>query len=434
VPHETPQDAGDALMWHPRLGSAFRALDQAGLRWCLLRPPSDRLRPTGDVDLLVHPLDRGSLFGVLGPLGFARVPDAGSPDTFFLSYDQDTDCWLLLQFATRLSFSGDRVLPSQASVDALGRRTREGDAWWLRPEDEFWTTLAHVCLDKDHVPVGSRARLAALAREAAPEGAVQRALAPHLPDGWGSGKAVDAVLDQSWTDLDTFAQDWRAAWPARRRLALHRAGVERTVRLARGLLNPWRRRGPSVALLGPDGAGKSSLAAGLAAHAHFPTRTYYMDVKEEDLRRAAAVGIPGLTFAVYITELWRRLLRARLRQARGEVVLFDRYFYDVLNGADQPAPTRSTAVARWVHTHLLPATTLGVVLDVPGELAYARKGERSVADLEEERARWLALARRLPHFRVVDATQPAEVVRRQVTAAIWAEYARRWTARTGGPS
>jgi thymidylate kinase len=183
----------------------------------------------------------------------------------------------------------------------------------------------------------------------------------------------------------------------------------------------------SVALLGPDGAGKSTLAAGLVEHSFLPTRSFYMDVRDEELRGVAALRVPGLTFLVYMTELWRRLLRARTHQARGEVVLFDRYVYDALNAGREPGLPRRDAAARWVHTHLLPRATLGVVLDVAGEDMYARKGERNATELDEERRRWLGLAEDMPgHLVVVDAQQPAEAVRRRVTALIWDRYAERW--------
>lgn len=59
------------------------------------------------------------------------------------------------------------------------------------------------------------------------------------------------------------------------------------------------------------------------------------------------------------------------------------------------------------------------MLDAPGELMFARKGEHTVEALERRRQGYLALRDRFPQLVVVDATQPAQVVRRQVTEVIW---------------
>ena len=40
---------------HPKLAALFRALDDEGVVWCLLRGEADLAVPEGDVDLLVAP-------------------------------------------------------------------------------------------------------------------------------------------------------------------------------------------------------------------------------------------------------------------------------------------------------------------------------------------------------------------------------------------
>jgi hypothetical protein len=73
--------------------AAFRALDDADVRWCLLR--ESPLRPTGDVDLLAAPGDMDALARALAPLGFARLPAwAYASHRIFLGYDPVTDAWL----------------------------------------------------------------------------------------------------------------------------------------------------------------------------------------------------------------------------------------------------------------------------------------------------------------------------------------------------
>jgi thymidylate kinase len=65
-------------------------------------------------------------------------------------------------------------------------------------------------------------------------------------------------------------------------------------------------------------------------------------------------------------------------------------------------------------------------LDAPGELLYARKGERNPADLEAQRQQYLRLKTTLPQMVVVDASRGAESVRQEATDLIWKKYAQQF--------
>ncbi len=65
------------------------------------------------------------------------------------------------------------------------------------------------------------------------------------------------------------------------------------------------------------------------------------------------------------------------------------------------------------------APDLIVVLDLPGEVAFARKGEQDVATLNEWRTSYRALESGSVPLVVLDATQPIAEVRRLATEAIW---------------
>lgn len=416
--------------WHPLLVAAFGALDAAGAAWCLLRTPSRPSDPSGDVDLLVGPESRVAAQQALLGQGFARVPDGGSPDSFFLAYDQAGDTWVLLHVTSELSFGHHLQLRTRAERACLERRTRVDGVWRLRPEDEFWTTLLHTLLDKEEINLRSRQRLLELARRAVGEGPVAGALAAHSPAHWPAGRILEHVRNGRWDELASLADPLRTRW---RRTTPADVAVTRLrflLGLARGLGNPWRRRGLSVALLGPDGAGKSTLAAGIRRRFYFPSQAFYMDVKDAELAGVADLGVPGLTMFVFLTTLWWRLARARSRQARGELVVFDRYTYDVLTAAEEPA-TRRERLARLLHFRLFPRVGLALVLDVPGHVMFARKHERTPEELEDERSRLLRLGERVPNVEILDATRPAEQVRREATAHIWRRYAVRWGAVAG---
>lgn len=185
-------------------------------------------------------------------------------------------------------------------------------------------------------------------------------------------------------------------------------------------------RGLTVALLGPDGVGKSTLLAGLATAYPLAIRQIYMGMWQ-------GAGQPGYTrldavcaILVRPFRVWRRVACGALHVARGRVVVFDRYTYDALLPVTGSWPLLKRPYF-WVLAHLAPRPDLVLVLDLPGEVAFARKGESTPERLEAVRQGFLALAPRLG-AEVVDAAAPPEQVRADVVARIW----RRHRARLAG--
>jgi thymidylate kinase len=181
-------------------------------------------------------------------------------------------------------------------------------------------------------------------------------------------------------------------------------------------------RGVSVALLAPDGAGKSTLAEGLAEDPSLPVWTVYMGLYPRTARRFA---VPGVGFCIRVASQWRHYLLARWRRARGAIVVFDRYPYDA-----RLQPRRSGGrldrLRRWLLGHVLPPPDLVIVLDAPAEVLRDRKDEQDVEELRRQRAEYLRLAGRLPcRTFVVDAARGECEVRREVTELIRREGASR---------
>jgi thymidylate kinase len=77
----------------------------------------------------------------------------------------------------------------------------------------------------------------------------------------------------------------------------------------------------------------------------------------------------------------------------------------------------------------IPTPDLVLILDAPGEIMFARKGEHSPDLLEEQRQRFLALLPRIPQAEVVDVSRPEEEVRRDVINRIWRKYHALWSRR-----
>lgn len=184
-------------------------------------------------------------------------------------------------------------------------------------------------------------------------------------------------------------------------------------------MRPYAR---SVALLAPDGAGKSTLSEGIQNTFYYPVRSVYMGLYQKKDDGAQELSLPGAGFLSRVLIQWRRYLSARYHQARGQLVIFDRYSYDAL----LPSPrelSKAKQWRRWLLAHTCPAPNLILMLDAPGEILYSRKREHSPAVLEEQRQGYLQLQERLPQMVIVDATSDPECVRRKVTALIWRHYA-----------
>lgn len=198
--------------------------------------------------------------------------------------------------------------------------------------------------------------------------------------------------------------------------------VGRVASLARGLPRlggGWPRRGLSVAVMDPDGAGRSTLAGAVAAGYGQPARVVYMGLWQgEGERPGSALPAAVLAAARRPFRSWRRAAVALYHQARGRLVVFDRHPYDAL----LPPRPPHVALKRVFFTLLartVPAPSLVLVLDLPAEVIARRRPEEDPAALAAARADYLALAARLPQAMVLDADRPPDALRAAALDRIW---------------
>jgi thymidylate kinase len=414
------------------------------VRHAVLRPS---LGPDDDIDVLVAPEDLAGVLALLRSDGYVEVPAQGRGTHHFL-VRLEGRTFAHLDVVTSLDFGPLSVWRSgmaDACLDRAVAGPAPGDVPYLDPQDELWVTLLHLATDDGKEPRGSQRldRVVALARVAMSEPLADwhRALSVALPRSTTPEDVLRLCAEGDVEQLGETLSRWRPGMRRRcLRTALASSGAARVagtaIVRATERLHQWPgRRGLLVTVLGPDGAGKSTLIDAVGDAWLWRHQRVYFGLWP-DAHDAGALA----------RALWplRRPLRAVRRygvgvlaSARGRLVLFDRYVYD----AAVPPQGRFLVLKRWyfrVLLHSVPAPDLAVLLEAPGAVLHARKGEMTPQVLDDNRDAIAAHVRGVhrrsgrPQVLTVDATQCAADVADQVVAAIWQLAAERLGRRTDG--
>ncbi len=211
-----------------------------------------------------------------------------------------------------------------------------------------------------------------------------------------------------------------------------------------------RRNVFSVALIGGDGAGKTTIAKRLERSlTSFPVRQVYMGINDEssnfklpltrlvrEARRMfrrnqtgnkgqARSGKPtqerlwwGWFLEHVAEEIYRQSVSWRLRR-KGYTVIYDRHFqFDFPQLPRELTNGTWDRLHRWFLAKLFPHPDLVLLLDAPAEVLMSRKHESTIERLNTRRERFLAAGHRVPHFFSIDATRDIEEVYRDVVMHI----------------
>jgi thymidylate kinase len=218
----------------------------------------------------------------------------------------------------------------------------------------------------------------------------------------------------------------------------------------------------TVAVIGPDGAGKSAVTRRLQKSLPLPVKYIYMGVNLEssnlvlpttriilELKRWGG-GRPDMTgppdptrvkiapqnnfkrlvkdvkmnlrLANLMAEEWYRQIVVRNYLRHGYIVISDRHFFCDYYAHDIAVDRSQLPLARRVHGVILdryyPRPDLLICLDAPGDVLFARKGEGTPAMLEARRQEYLQLRDAVPHYVLVDATKSLDAVTQETSEII----------------
>lgn len=222
----------------------------------------------------------------------------------------------------------------------------------------------------------------------------------------------------------------------------------------------------TIALIGPDGTGKSTISKQLQTLLPIPSKYMYMGINQDasnfalpttllwkKLKQATGkqkdMGGPpdpnkqqslsrnpvkrivqelksGLRIANLIAEEWFRQFVTWYYMLRGNVVIFDRHFYfdyykyHIANRG--VGRTLSERIHGFILDRIFPKPDLVIFLDAPAEVLYARKQEGTVELLEQRRKEYLNFQDKVARFVTVDTTQTVDQVARQVSSIIMEFY------------
>ena len=418
----------------------FGYLEHAGVNYCVVGDTRGFPETIpGDIDIVVPARDFGGLVRLVGQ--FCR--ESGVELMQIIRHEQT-----VIHFV--LSWNGEAGVPGFLTVSFCGDYVRGGRRLLSADEivaqrgprieargtsHQFYVPPPHVQFIYYLLKRIDKLELDATQGE-------------YLASRWAMDeKGARAQVCRYWENADAdmvilaaSCNDWsevRAALPWLRR-ALHRATPLEFMwfvrELRRKALNAVQPTGFTVAVLGPDGSGKSAVVSRVlsdlapvfrhAHHLHLRPRLEKRLTKPD--KDGAAPQVPPARGSIaslarlawyFLNYVTGYVLQVWPLRGRTGLVAFDRYFHDLLIDPARYRYGGPRGIARWV-ARFVPEPDLWILLDAPVEALAARRRGVAVDEAEELRYAYERFFARLPNAAVIDAGRDLQRVATDTEAAI----------------
>ena len=417
------------------LRSLFRALEEHQVRYCVLhsyqRLPDEL---TSDLDMALHPSDIPKLrsaFSSLHQTGYYPLQcvsySAGSGGSHYFVFgwfDHGKFTSVAVDFTCEHREGGVILMPGEDLIQAR----RKLDSFWIPdPAIEFRYMLAKKIL-KGFVGPEQAERLSVLARDIGREAAEQAA--GYLVGEATKSRVVDACLNGALpNEIAGFRRKLALTTWKRDPLNRFRYYATEGVRLCKRVLRPT---GLFVAVLGPDGVGKSTLLPHLTQRIGGCFRRHKVYHWRPQLLWRSQSGLieaphsrPGYSRMRSVLHLiahaldfslgyWLLVHPARVQTG---LTLFDRYFDDILVDPKRYRYGGPPWLPRLLH-RVIPKPDVLLILDAPGETVLARKQELGHAEMDRQVRAYSDLAYRSQSAFIIDASGAPEVVAERAVRAL----------------
>lgn len=420
------------------LSECLRTLESAGIETCILHgyhTYPDRI--PSDVDFIVPPEKLAKIPTLLkeaaARLGSQLVQVIQHEATcyFYILASPGADgrvTFLQLDAATDYRRNGRIFFRAE---EFLNSRKRFKDLWVPSPHLEFAYYLVKKItkgyMDEHHCSYLSELYLQD------PQRCEEQTLRFWSPTA--AQKLIRAVASNNWDDV-------RATLPQLRRDLLQTTARKDPLGVAlywwgelqRAVKRWYQPTGLHVVFLGPDGSGKStiiaeiekSLAYGFRRTACAHLRPYLFGSRKggtlpvtnphnkapyRSLKSIIKLGYFWFDYSVGY------LFKVRPKLVRSTLLLFDRYYYDLLVDPRRYRYGGPVWLARLV-ARLILRPDMVILLDAPPEVLQERKQEVLFEETARQREVYLRLVKSLPNGYIVDASAPLDEVVKSVERII----------------
>ena len=404
--------------------TVFHLLEKLDLRYCLLHPPEPETggSPAG-VELTIHPEDRERLPLLIqglrndGYLPVQCVPLVANDCRYAFATPLDAEARFFFLTVREVFPAGHLVARDD---EILSRRKRQGNFWVLCEADEFCYLLSKISLE-GKIRENEQNRLRQLARILGPT--VAGTIAAELFGDGRQQQVLDACAGVSWNgSLERLGAQFRRASllgaPLTR--ALHAL-----LQFRCALRRLYRPNGIYIVILGPDGAGKSTLTEKILKLLGPLFQSHHILQWRPQILRPRPQFVPGFNpphtkppygslrsmahiFAAFLDYCVAYPVKIMPLMVSRALIIYDRDFHDLLVDRLRyryGGPEWFLKTAIW----LCPSPeTVFLTLDADPDVILNRKNEVAPAELRRQRKAYAELSAKLPHSSLIHTDRTVE--------------------------